>query len=276
MLAAFPSAQGIFGIANSIPLSLALTSLIGYTFQITYVLPLSLGTQMALHTALAFLAYGVAALGYAWTRAVRGPDGMPRWSAGIGAALLPALFIGASASFQTRSARAIFIATLVSVAGVGLITLTIARLSSAKVAYKGILIIAAPLVLLLTFVGLVTRMKVESESAQVMARHSTEVMSVSHDLLTHMVETDSAFKGYIISGDDRFADAYQQSLPLVTAAGAQLRTLVRDNPPQEAHAAASSSSPLNARAALPGCTARSRPARRLPRSPPPSRTTAPK
>ena len=47
---------------NSIPLSLALTSLIGYAFQITYVLPFSLGSQMALHTAAAFLAYGIAML----------------------------------------------------------------------------------------------------------------------------------------------------------------------------------------------------------------------
>ncbi|MEP6915326.1 MAG: response regulator [Acidobacteriota bacterium] len=236
VLAVRPSAQNIFGVANLIPLSLALSSLIGYAFQITYVLPFELGAQMALHTSLAFLAYGVAALGYAWTHAARGADGLPRWSALIGVALLPVLFIAASASFRTQSASTAATAAALSVAGVALITLAVVRLATAKVAYKGILIIAAPLILLLMFVGLVTRVKIESESAQVMARHSTEVMAVSHDLLTHMVEIDSAFRGYMITGDEGFADAYQKSLPLVTADSAQLRTLVSDNPPQQAHA----------------------------------------
>lgn len=53
----------LFGIVNSVPLSLALTSLIGHSFQITYVLPFNLGSQMALHTSVAFLAYGIAMLG---------------------------------------------------------------------------------------------------------------------------------------------------------------------------------------------------------------------
>ena len=52
ILAVRQDAYAIFGIINSIPLSLALTSLVGYAFQITYVLPFSLGSQMALHTAL--------------------------------------------------------------------------------------------------------------------------------------------------------------------------------------------------------------------------------
>ena len=42
---------------------LALTSLVGYAFHITYVLPFNLGSQMALHTSVAFFAYGIAILG---------------------------------------------------------------------------------------------------------------------------------------------------------------------------------------------------------------------
>ena len=107
ILAVRPRAYAIFGIVNSVPLSLALTSLIGYSFQITYVLPFSLGSQMALHTAVAFLAYGIAMLGYAWKYAERGPDGLPKWGAGIGVALLPVLLVGASALFPEQSWRVV-------------------------------------------------------------------------------------------------------------------------------------------------------------------------
>ena len=48
------NAYAIFGILNLVPLSLALTSLVGYSFHITYFLPFSLGSQMALHTSAAF------------------------------------------------------------------------------------------------------------------------------------------------------------------------------------------------------------------------------
>ena len=89
ILAMRPGAFAIFGIINSVPLSLALTSLIGYAFQITYLLPFNLGSQMALQTALAFLAYGIATLGYAWTYAERGPDGLPNWAPGIGVRCCP-------------------------------------------------------------------------------------------------------------------------------------------------------------------------------------------
>src|SRR6185436_3060753 len=99
------SAYAIFGIVNSVTLSLALTSVIGYIFQITYVLPFILGSQMALHTSVAFLAYGIAMLGYAWERAERGPDGVPKWGAAIGVALLPVLLVGVSALFPQQSLR---------------------------------------------------------------------------------------------------------------------------------------------------------------------------
>ena len=236
VLAVRQGAYAAFGIANSVPLSLALTSLIGYSFQITYVLPFTLGSQMALHTSVAFLGYGIAMLGYAWNRSERGPDGLPRWAAGIGVALLPVLLVGAGALFPEQSWRVVPIEALLSILGVALITLAVLKVTAAKVAYKGLLMIAIPLILLLIFVGLVVHVKRQSESAQAWALHSTEVIGVSQFLLAQMAETESAVRGYVITGDDTFVSSYETSLALVTRTTAQLRALVSDNPLQEANA----------------------------------------
>jgi signal transduction histidine kinase len=233
-----PRAYAAFGIVNSVPLSLALTSLIGYAFQITYVLPFSLGSQMALLSSTAFLAYGIAMLGHAWMQAERGPDGLPKWGAGIGVALLPVLLVGASAFFPEQSWRVAPFEALFAIVGVALITLAVLGLTTAKVAFKGLLMIAVPLILLLSFVGLVVRVKHQSETAQVLALHSTEVIGASQSLLSHLAETESAVRGYVITGDATFVTSYEASFDLITRTTARLRTLVSDNPLQEARAGA--------------------------------------
>jgi CHASE3 domain sensor protein len=226
----------IFGILNSIPLSLALTSLIGYAFQITYVLPFSLGSQMALHTSAAFLVYGIAMLGYAWKYAERGPDGLPNWGAGMSAAFLPVLLVVASALFPKHSWRVVPLEALFSIIGVTLITLTMLRLTRSKVAYKGLLMTAIPLSLLLSFVGLLIHVKHESESAEVWALHSKEVIGVSQALLAHTAETESSARGYVITGQETFVASYESSLELVNETTRKLEKLVSDNPVQEANA----------------------------------------
>ncbi|MEP6913166.1 MAG: PAS domain S-box protein, partial [bacterium] len=229
-------AYAVFGIVNSIPLSLALTSLIGYSFQVTYVLPFSLGSQMALLTAAAFLVYGFVMLGHAWKHSERGPDGLPKWGAGISAAFLPMLLVGASVLFPKHSWRVVPLEAFFSIVGVTLITLAALRLARAKVAYKGLLMIAIPLILLLIFVGLVIHVKHQSESAEVLALNSTEVIGVSQSLLAHIAETESAARGYVITSDETFIDSYEKSLELVTKKTTELRNLVKDNPNQEASA----------------------------------------
>jgi two-component system, sensor histidine kinase and response regulator len=225
---------GIFGIINSIPLSLALTSLIGYSFQVTYILPFRLGSQMALHTSAAFLAYGITMLGYAWRYAERGPDGLPKWAAGISVAFLPMLLVGGSALFPKQSLRVVLIEATIAILGLVLITLSVRRLTRAKVAYKGLLMIAVPLILLLILVGLVLRVKHQSESAEASALHSKEVIGSSRALLANIVETESAARGYVISRDDTFVHSYERSLELVNQSTRQLRNLVSDNPVQTA------------------------------------------
>ncbi len=67
-----------------------------------------------------------------------------------------------------------------------------------------------------------------------LALHSTEVMSVSQSLLLHVVETESAVRGYLTTGDETFVGAYRTSLESVALTTTRLRTLVSDNPPQQA------------------------------------------
>ena len=169
-LAVRRDAYAVFGIVNSVPLSLALTSLIGYAFQITYVLPFNLGSQMALLTSVAFLAYGIVMMAHAWRTRGRGADGLPTWTAGIGVALMPVLLVGASAMFPRQSWRSVSIEVLLAVIGVVLTALAARVLITARVAYKGLVMIAVPLILLLTFVGIIVRVKRQSEAAHGWAR----------------------------------------------------------------------------------------------------------
>jgi two-component system, sensor histidine kinase and response regulator len=211
------------------PMSLALTSVIGYVFQVNYILPFGPGSQMSPATAVAFLAYGIAMLGYAWRHAERGPDGLPKWSAGIAVVFLPVLLIGDRVLFPTHSWTVRFVEILIAILGGTLIALGVRRLTSGKVAYKGLLMIAVPLILLLIFVGLVVRVKHQSESAEVLALHSKEVIGVSRSLLGYISDTESAARGYLITGEAPFVDSYSQSLELVAQTTSQLRNLVSDS-----------------------------------------------
>ena len=140
--------------STRLPLSLALTSLIGYAFQITYVLPFSLGSQMALHTSTAFLAYRHRDDGLRLETCGARP-GRPaevgrrhRRGAAAGAAGRRQRAVSAAVvaeSCRSRSCRAI--------GAVALITLAVRELITATVAYKGLVMIAVPLILLLIFVG---------------------------------------------------------------------------------------------------------------------------
>ena len=160
ILSARPAALGSFWILNAIPLSLALTALIGSCLSGSRTrVPWVSACRWLLHTALAFGAYRIAAMRYAWTHAERGPDGLPRWAAGISVAFLPVLLVGASALFPAQSWRVVSLEVLVSIAGVALAALAMRRLTTAKVASKGLLMTGIPLILLLTFVGLVVHSK---------------------------------------------------------------------------------------------------------------------
>jgi len=73
------SAIAAFAILHTVPVSLSLTSAMGYVIGITFVLPFNLGSQMAVHTALALIGYGAVMLFYAWRQATRTAEGVPEW-----------------------------------------------------------------------------------------------------------------------------------------------------------------------------------------------------
>ena len=198
--------------------------------------PSASGRRWPLHTAVAFFAYAAAMLGYAWKYADRGPDGLPTWASGVGIALLPVVVVGAPALFPDQSLQDVLFETAGSICAVGLITVAVRKLITARVAYKGLVMIAVPLLLLLTFVALVVHVKDQSESAQESALHSEEVMGVSQSLLTAIAETESAIRGYIITGDDELIASYRASLGEASGITTKLIDLVADNPGQQAQA----------------------------------------
>jgi PAS domain S-box-containing protein len=231
-----PRSFHVLGIVNAVPLSMALTSLIGYAFQITYVLPFHLGSQMALQTSAGFFVFGIAVMGHAWRHAEPGPDGLPAWSAGIGVCFLPVLLVGATALFPEQSWRVVPFEALFAMLGVILVAVAIRLMTRARVVYRGLVMIVFPLLLLLVFVGLVVRMKRQSESAEQWALHSQEVLGVSQTLLAQESEAESAARGYVITGDESFFHSYARLPAAIEVTVARLRSLVSDNPRQEASA----------------------------------------
>jgi PAS domain S-box-containing protein len=163
-------------------------------------------------------------------------DGLPNGGDGIGVALLPLLIVGTGVLFPLQSWPVVLLEAVVSVVAIGVIKWAVSRLRTARLVYKGLLMIAVPLILLLVFVGLVVHMKHQSESAQVLALHSTGVIATSQSLLAEMAEGESGVRGYAVTGDASFVASHASSLTLVVRLTAQLQTLVSDNPAQEATA----------------------------------------
>jgi PAS domain S-box-containing protein len=226
----------ISAIINSLPLSLALTSLAGYAFQVTYVLPFRLGSQMALLTAAAFFAYGLVMLRYSWQHAERDSDGLPTWGSGSAAVLILVLFVTATVVIPPRTWLAVALEALFSVAIGVLFGLAVLRLTRAKMAFKGTVMIAIPMIFLMLFVGLILRMKRQSESAQAWTTHSSEVISLSRFLLAQLASAESEVRTYVLTGDQDFLVSDEGSFQALKLTAAQLKALVSDNPAQTARA----------------------------------------
>ena len=223
------------GILNSVIISLALTSLIGSAFEVNYNLSFIFGPQMSVLSALAFIAFGTAMLGHAWLHADRGPDGLPKWCVYIGIAFFPALSVDTtSVLFSEQSWKIVPLEIILALVGIVLIAFAMRGLATAKVAYKGFLLIAIPLIPLLIFAGLVVHVKHKSESAEAWAMHTSEVIGTTQTLLTQVTEAESAVRGYAITHNETFLISYNQSVESLIPTAAKLSSLVSDNPLQKA------------------------------------------
>lgn len=149
----------------------------------------------------------------------------------VSASLMPATFVAPLSTWLVTS-----LAVSLSLAGGVLLGCAVYRITRAKIAYKGTVIIAVPLVFLIVFVGLVLRMKHQTESAESWTLHSREAISLAQSVIGRLATAESQARGYVITGDQEFLTVYQKSIPGVTQASAQLEGLVSDNPSQQAKA----------------------------------------
>jgi diguanylate cyclase (GGDEF)-like protein/PAS domain S-box-containing protein len=223
-----------FAILHTVPLSLGLTSAMGYLAGVTFVLPFSLGSQMAVHTALAFFGYGSVMLVYAWQQAARTEQGEPRWVSAIGVLVVPILFVGSSISAQRTSALTTIVFVVMGVLTAGLFALVTHRLTRSNVTRKGLILVSVPLVFLLVFVVLVMQLSRRSQHAEASYIQSKEIISTLETISTDLFEAESSIRGYVLTGDPAFAESFRRPRQEVLVAVARLEKLVQDNPTQQA------------------------------------------
>jgi signal transduction histidine kinase len=237
LLALRPRTLAVAAVANTLPLSFGLTSLLGYLFQVTYVLPFDLGSQMAVHTASCFAAYGCAMLQHAWSRSSQSEGELPAWGpAAAATAVVPVLFVAFNAvidggTLAGGSGRLILSAVCATVLG-----FAIHRLKDAKILHKGFILVSIPLVFLFAFVALAAEIKNASEDAVRWLRHSKEVIAQAQTLSSLLHEAESSMRGVALSRDPQFGEHYYRARANVPAAAERLTDLTSDNPAQAARA----------------------------------------
>lgn len=231
-----PRTLPVFVLAHTLPLSLGLTSLLGYLFGITYVLPFRLGSQMAFHTATAFTIYGSAMLFYAWRRIPLNQEGLPRWTPGIAVVMLPVFLVSFSSAFKNNFTFGGIVQMLLAVAAIALLAFAIHKLKQARIIYKGLILISIPLMFVLGFVALVNQQKRASEEAQALTLRSKEAIVHSNVLFESLLNAESSVRGYVITGDANYLEEYERSIRQIPEEINLLQNLVSDNPQQSAKA----------------------------------------
>jgi PAS domain S-box-containing protein len=232
-----PGATGAFALAHTLPLSFGLTSLLGYAFGITYVMPFRLGSQMAVHTAAAFTAYSAAMLAVAWRRVSGEEILLSRWTLGIAAVMFPVLFIAFSTVMRDDSKITRVGQFMLAVAVAVLCAFGVRKFNRAKVAVKGLLLISIPIIFVLGVLGLVLHLKRQNEYAQFWSLHSREVIVEGESLTVSLQEIESGVRGFVITGNTEYSRSFDDLTRRVSQQSARLRELVSDNPEQLARAA---------------------------------------
>ncbi len=226
------TAIAAFAILNTVPASLGLTSAMGYLAGVTFVLPFHLGSQMAVHTAFAFLAYGSVMLAYAWRQAPRTAEGSPRWVSAIGVLIVPILFVGISFSAQRQSAIVSSIMLGMGLLTAGLFAVATKRISRSTVNRKGLILVSVPLVFLFVFVLFVTQLTRRNEQAEANTLQTEEIINTAETISAGLLQAESSIRGYVISGNPAFEAGFQAPRHEVPELLAKLQDLTKDNPAQ--------------------------------------------
>ncbi len=226
-------ATGTFAILHSVPASLGLASAMGYLAGVTFVLPFHLGSQMAIHTALGFLAYGWVMLAYAWRQASQTAEGTPRWVSGIAVLVVPILLVGVNFSGQNRSnsiSLSLLAVGLVAAAAFAMVT---NRLSRSNVHRKGLILVSVPLVFLFVFVFFVTQLTRKNEQAEAASLQAKEIIATLETITAEMLQAESSIRGFVHSANPVFEPGFQSARQDVPVLLTKLDSLINDNSVQD-------------------------------------------
>lgn len=107
---------------------------------------------------------------------------------------------------------------------------------SLKLGHKALLLISIPLAFILTLIALVGYLQRSTESAERWTQRSEQVIQQGQGLLGLMLDGETGVRGYVASGNPVFLEPFNRSIKLIPGYAAGLKSLVRDNPLQEASA----------------------------------------
>jgi PAS domain S-box-containing protein len=232
-----PRAILLFTIAQIITLGLSLFSISAYWIGLVNLSLFHLGVQMAIHTALGMALYSSVMLGYGWRS--RSPEAEPlhRWGPATVTVAVLVFFVSFSILFQTSSAFVKALELLVGLLVIGLLGYGVYQLANFKLAYKGLILIAVPLLFILFFVALVIRMKTENKEAQNWYLHTKEVIATAKKVSTDAANAQYILRSYVATGNPAFATPYYPLARAMPESLNRLPALVSDRPLQAERAA---------------------------------------
>ncbi len=230
---AFRRSYAALGVMNSVTLSLSLAALVGYAFGSTYLVSSEYGTSMAVHTALAFFAYSIAMLGYAWTRDDSKTKGFPTWTPELSLSLVPVLFYAAATVIPETFITANLVAFALALIASSGLAYVLSNLLTVTVTMKGALMVATPSLFLIAFAGLIANVDHENELNQTSALHSALVTETSQHLLATVVQAESSAQSYLLTKDPVFITGFGEMVANSRRLSSDQVRLVARDPVQE-------------------------------------------
>src|SRR5438876_8980429 len=99
--------------------------------------------------------------------------------------------------------------------------------------YKGLAVIAIPVVCVLLEVAWLAHLHQAEEASASWTLHTQRVQLEADRLLAALVDAETGDRGYALTGDPIFLEPYRQALPTVPKTISNLRQLTADNPGQQ-------------------------------------------
>jgi signal transduction histidine kinase len=99
---------------------------------------------------------------------------------------------------------------------------------------KGLLVLALPLIYQALFIGLLLKRQNDLSEAQRWAMHTKDVIQETEYIFRLLVATQSNLRGYLLTGKESFPAEIARDDGALDAEFAKLRTMIQDNPSQQA------------------------------------------